>query len=65
MSRLARQKCLLCGTPLKAGGDSDPHFKTEQHRRREKGFKRSYGAQLSKKLEKLMKRWSKGQSRSR
>ncbi|HXX94480.1 MAG TPA: hypothetical protein VEN81_12665 [Planctomycetota bacterium] len=55
---MGRRTCLLCGTPLRTGGDSDPHFKTARHRRREKGFRRSYGAELSRKIEKLMKRWS-------
>ena len=58
---MGRRKCLLCGTPIR--GDTDPHFKTVRHRRKEKGFKRSYGAELSKRLEKLMKRWSKSGAR--
>jgi hypothetical protein len=59
MGGVGRRKCLLCGTPLQSGGDSDPHFKTERHRRRERGFRRSYGSELTRKIEKLMKRWSK------
>jgi len=56
---MGRRTCILCGTPLKDGGPQDPHFKTVRHARREKSFRRSYGSQLTTRLEKLMKRWSK------